>query len=102
LVLLLINLLTPPELLQFYLSDSGARIAVAEARLCQRFDATACASMQVMIIVDGEANTPFQARTKSAAEWLSCFSERLTAADTHRNEMAFWTYSSCYCVIKWV
>jgi benzoate-CoA ligase family protein len=94
LVPLLINVLTPPELLQFYLSDSGARVAVAEARLCDRFDATACANMQVMIIVNGAANTPFQVRTKSAAEWLSCFPERLPAADTHRNEMAFWMYSS--------
>ena len=96
LVPLLINLLTPPELLQFYLSDSGARVAVAEARLCERFDPTACGNtpLEVLIIVNGEVNSPLQVRTKPAAKWLSCFPEGLDAADTHRNEMVFWMYSS--------
>ena len=31
---LLINTLTPPDLLQFYLSDAGAAVAVAEAEFC--------------------------------------------------------------------
>ena len=39
---LLINTLTPPDLLQFYLSDSGATVAVADAEFCARFDAVAC------------------------------------------------------------
>ena len=33
---LLINTLTPPDLLQFYLSDSGATVAVADAEFCAR------------------------------------------------------------------
>ena len=40
---LLINTLTPPDLLQFYLSDSGASVAVADAGFCSRFERTACA-----------------------------------------------------------
>ena len=39
---LLINTLTPPDLLQFYLADSGASVAVADAEFCSRFDAEAC------------------------------------------------------------
>src|SRR6201992_4378704 len=39
---LLINTLTPPDLLQFHLADSGATVAVAEAEFCARFDRTAC------------------------------------------------------------
>ena len=39
---LLINTLTPPDLLQFYLADSGASVAVTEAEFCPRFDAEAC------------------------------------------------------------
>src|SRR5262249_26650866 len=35
---LLINLLTPPDLLNFYLSDSGATVAVVEADFADRFD----------------------------------------------------------------
>ena len=37
---LLINTLTPPDLLQFYLADAGAAVAVAEAEFAPRFDAT--------------------------------------------------------------
>ena len=36
---LLINTLTPPDLLQFYLSDAGAAVAVADAEFCPRFNA---------------------------------------------------------------
>ena len=36
---LLINTLTPPDLLQFYLSDAGASVAVADAEFCSCFDA---------------------------------------------------------------
>jgi len=36
---LLINPLTPPDLLQFYLSDAGAAVAVADAEFCPRFNA---------------------------------------------------------------
>src|SRR6267154_3567869 len=38
LVPLLINTLTPPDLLQFYLSDSGATVAIADALFCPCFD----------------------------------------------------------------
>src|SRR3954468_5797370 len=39
---LLINTLTPPDLLQFYLADSGASVAVVDAAFCSRYDAAAC------------------------------------------------------------
>src|SRR5437868_6845749 len=39
---LLINTLTPPDLLQFYLEDSGATVAIVDAEFSARFDATAC------------------------------------------------------------
>ena len=39
---LLINTLTPPDLLQFYLADSGATVAVADAEFSSRFDTEAC------------------------------------------------------------
>ena len=57
LVPLLINTLTPPDLLQFYLSDSGARIAVADAAFADRFDATACRDTQLatLVVVNGDA-----------------------------------------------
>ena len=39
---LLISTVTPPDLLQFYLSDAGAAVAVAEAEFTSRFNAVAC------------------------------------------------------------
>ena len=39
---LLINTLTPPDLLQFYLSDAGAAVAVSDAEFCARFNTIAC------------------------------------------------------------
>ena len=96
LVPLLINLLTPPDLLQFYLADSGAKVAVAEATFCDRFNATACANtlLQTLITVNGEAGSAVPVSTITASSWLSKFSDELDSADTHRNEMAFWMYSS--------
>ncbi len=96
LVPLLINLLTPPDLLQFYLADSGAKVAVAEATFRDRFNATAYAGtvLAALIVVNGEGGGAVPVRTIAASSWLAAFSDRLDAADTHRNEMAFWMYSS--------
>jgi benzoate-CoA ligase family protein len=93
---LLINTLTPPDLLQFYLSDSGASVAVADAEFCARFDAVACKDTQLhtAIVTNGSAGDHAVPHTIVAQPWLSNFSTDLEEADTHRNEMAFWMYSS--------
>jgi acetyl-CoA synthetase len=93
---LLINTLTPPDLLQFYLADSGASVAVADAEFCARFDATACKDTQLrsLIVVNGVAGNRAVPQAVIAEQWLQDFSPELTEADTHRNEMAFWMYSS--------
>jgi len=93
---LLINTLTPPDLLQFYLSDSGATVAVADAEFVSRFDATACAdtSLQTLVVVNGAPNSNAAARSIVADAWLRGFPDTLDEADTHRDEMAFWMYSS--------
>lgn len=96
LVPLLINTLTPPDLLQFYLSDSGARIAVADAVFANRFDATACRDTQLetLVVVNGAQPATPAVPARPAAEWLSRPAPVLDAADTHRDDMAFWMYSS--------
>jgi benzoate-CoA ligase family protein len=93
---LLINTLTPPDLLQFYLSDSGAAVAIADAEFCARFDATACqdTSLRTLIVVNGAAGEHAVPDTIAAEPWLSTFPAELAEADTRRNEMAFWMYSS--------
>jgi acetyl-CoA synthetase len=93
---LLINTLTPPDLLQFYLADSGAAVAVADGEFTARFDAIACAGTQLrtLIVVNGEAQPHAAGKTLLAANWLPQFPVVLAEADTHRNDMAFWMYSS--------
>jgi benzoate-CoA ligase family protein len=93
---LLINTLTPPDLLQFYLSDSSATVAVADAEFCSRFDAVACkdTTLHTLIVVNGAAGDHAVANTILAEHWLPGFSADLAEADTGRNEMAFWMYSS--------
>jgi acetyl-CoA synthetase len=93
---LLINTLTPPDLLQFYLSDSGTTVAVVDAEFCVRFDAVACkdTALQTLIVVNGAAGDHAAPNMIAAEAWLPGFSADLAEADTHRNEMAFWMYSS--------
>ena len=93
---LLINTLTPPDLLQFYLSDAGASVAVADAEFCTRFTAEACKDtpLRTLIVVNGAAGEHAAADTIVADAWLKDFPTELAEADTHRNEMAFWMYSS--------
>ena len=93
---LLINTLTPPDLLQFYLADSGTSVAVADAEFCARFDAVACADtrLRTLVVVNGAAGGHAVSNAIVAEQWLQRFPAELTEADTHRNEMAFWMYSS--------
>jgi acetyl-CoA synthetase len=93
---LLINTLTPPDLLQFYLSDSAATVAVADAEFCPRFDAVACKDtpLRTLIVVNGEARDQAVPNAVVAEAWLPGFRTDLAEAHTHRNEMAFWMYSS--------
>ena len=93
---LLINTLTPPDLLQFYLSDAGAAVAVADAEFSARFNAEACKDtpLRTLIVTNGEPGEHAVANTLVAAPWLRGFPSELAEADTDRNEMAFWMYSS--------
>ena len=69
---LLINTLTPPDLLQFYLADSGATVAVADAEFTARFDAQACkdTALRTLIVVNGEAGANAAPQSIAADPWL--------------------------------
>ena len=100
---ILIHVLTPPDLLRFYLEDSGAEVAVAEAEFYDRFE-TACGGrtpLKTLIVVNGEPSEAVRGvDINKANEWLASFADRLACADTHRNDMAFWMYSSGFSVPK--
>lgn len=96
LVPLLINTLTPSDLLQFYLADSGAPVAVCDAAFADRFNATACTGtrLKTLVIVNGAAPAGVPVAVRAADEWLEQPAPALAPADTHRDDMAFWMYSS--------
>src|SRR5712664_2712667 len=93
---LLINTLTPPDLLQFYLADSSATVAVTDAEFASRFDTQACTdtALRTLIVVNGAVENHAAPNAIAAEHWLEAFPAKLAEADTHRNEMAFWMYSS--------
>jgi acetyl-CoA synthetase len=96
LVPLLINTLTPPDLLQFYLADSGARVAICDAAFADRFNGEACRDtrLETVAMANGEAAPPGPARVEAAAQWLARAPGPLHPAATRRDDMAFWMYSS--------
>lgn len=93
---MLINTLSPPDLLQFYLADSGARVIVVEADFVDQLTPAAVQGTRLAtaVIANGGAAISHVETVVSAQDWLVSFSDVLEPADTHRNEMAFWMYSS--------
>jgi benzoate-CoA ligase family protein len=93
---LLINTLTPPDLLQFYLADSGASVAVADGEFCARFNDEACkdTALRTLVVANGAVSDHAAPQAIAAEAWLAGFPSELAEADTDRNEMAFWMYSS--------
>ncbi len=89
----LLNTQTTKDLLDFFIADSGARIAVCESTLAQMFEKD---QVETLVIVNGEA--PVSAVTAvtavTASDFLCEQSGDLPAADTNPDSMAFWMYSS--------
>jgi benzoate-CoA ligase family protein len=92
LVPILINTLTPSELLNFYLADSSARVAIVDGTFLGTFDAAARKNTQLetVVVVRGDAPTG----DVTEAEFLKGHDTTLEAAETRRDDMAFWQYSS--------
>ena len=96
---LLINTLTPPDLLQFYLSDAGAAVAVADAEFTSRFTAEACKDtpLQTLIVVNGDAGEHAVVKTLMSGPWLQGFAtdpmlrvqsvSRLVSGQTSRSNL---------------
>src|SRR6202008_2039151 len=61
-----------------------------------RFNAGACQGtrLETLVMANGDAGAPGPVPTRAAAEWPSRAPVRNAAADTRRDDMAFWMYSS--------
>ena len=95
LVPVLTNTLTPADLIQFYLSDTGARAVVIDAVLAKQLtpEAVANTALQSVFVVNGSAALPHIADVVLFDEAKN-LPDTLAEIDTHRDEMAFWMYSS--------
>ncbi|HLG82622.1 MAG TPA: benzoate-CoA ligase family protein [Bradyrhizobium sp.] len=97
LVPMLINTLSPKDLIGFYLQDSAAPVAVVDAEHASLFDQDTIARTQLrtLIVLNGEgAPEPSSIQVLDGDQWFAKFSSELEAASTSRDDMAFWMYSS--------
>lgn len=92
----LINTLSPADLIRYYIEDSAASVVICEAVfldvLREALDGGP-AVIQV-VVANGNADTELAAPTMNWDEFVGAQSDELASADTHRDEMAFWMYSS--------
>jgi benzoate-CoA ligase family protein len=94
----LVNTLSPAELVGYYLQDSGAEVAVVDGSLAPLLaHASVRASRMRHVVFTGVADCPPElglVRVHDWTAWIEGHSQHLEEADTHRDEMAFWMYSS--------
>lgn len=92
----LVNTLSPAELVQYYIEDSSAEIVIAESNLLPVLSEALenGADIRLVVVANGEQPEAFPVATVSWDDFVSQELPELAAADTHRDDMAFWMYSS--------
>ena len=94
---MLINTLSPKDLIRFYLQDSSAPVAVVDAEYASMFDEETIAgtSLRALIVVNGSRSSgPSSLKVLNGDHWFVEFPSTLDPASTGRDDMAFWMYSS--------
>ncbi len=92
----LINTLSTSDLLRYYLEDSGARIAVIEAGLCDRITSETISgtALQMVVVANGPVPENMPVEAVAWDDWIAAASPELDETGTGRDDMAFWMYSS--------
>lgn len=93
---MLINTLSPKDLIGFYLQDSAAPVAVIDAEYASLFDRETIAGTQLrtLVVLNGAAAGEPSLEILDGDQWFATFPAELEAAPTSRDDMAFWMYSS--------
>ncbi len=97
LVPVLVNTVSPAELVGYFLQDSGAEAAIVDARfaaLLAHESARASRLRHVVILGEPVADPGPPVTVQRWEPWLANQEASLDCADTDRDEMAFWMYSS--------
>ncbi|ACM28751.1 benzoate-CoA ligase family protein [Rhizobium rhizogenes] len=89
----LLNTMTPIDTLNYYLKDTGARLALSEAALLSRFtgEALVGTALETVVVANGAIRGERQVR---AEDFLADQPATLDCSDTGPDDMAFWMYSS--------
>jgi benzoate-CoA ligase family protein len=94
----LINTLSPPELVAYYLNDSAAEVAIVSTGLASLLEHEDVRSSRLRhVVCAGAGELPGKGSLYAVHrfdDWLQGHADDLPAADTHRDEMALWMYSS--------
>ena len=87
----LLNTMTTPDVLNFFLKDSAARFAICDAALADRFDASVMSGthLETVVVVGGDAGD-----FTTDSTFLDGQPDTLACAATGPDDMAFWMYSS--------
>ncbi|HPQ97330.1 MAG TPA: benzoate-CoA ligase family protein, partial [Thiolinea sp.] len=91
----LLNIQTRADVLNYFLQDSGARIALTEAALSTHFGAETRqgTALETVVVVNGQAGAA-DSGFVPLGTFLQGQPVALDAADTTADDMAFWMYSS--------
>ena len=93
LVPVLLNTQTRAELVNYFLRDSAAKVALVEASLLETFTDEVLEGTEVATTVIANGATASDGQV-TAEDFIAGHPDTLEAADTHPDEMAFWMYSS--------
>ena len=96
LVPVMINTLSPADLVAYYLADSGAQVAIVESSLAATFteNTVAGSDLRLLVVANGPVPRRLPVDAVAWADWIAGASPRLPEARTGRDDMAFWMYSS--------
>ncbi len=94
----LINTLSPAELVGFYAQDCGAEAAVVSGELAflLSHESLTASRLRHIVVAGAPKDMPNLglASIHDSQEWIETYSDQLSEANTHRDEIAFWMYSS--------
>ena len=94
---ILVNTMSPKDLIRFFLEDSGATVAIIDARHAALFDSETLAGTQMQVLISVGGETKIQQDDVDCyqwSDWIKDFPESLKPAATGANDMCFWMYSS--------
>ena len=96
LVPVLVNTQSPPDLIAFFVEDSGATVCVTQSHHADLFTAQdwESTSLAAVLTTDEPTGPDWPGVRGLGTYWLAQMPDDLDAQPTHRDDMAFWMYSS--------